>query len=219
MWVPDRTVRKTPSRNERMVVGFWGEYVVARGDRPLPDLEPFNAGVCREDHDYCIGDPVVHGGGWQTVVVHHGLPGNRAQTLQALATRTGHPALAVYICDSDTGYVEGWSSRNGLFASWFRPRFAAEYEVPHDVCFEDETGMPSTAYRAAWDAAHARIVTAMPRVARDACAWARASGWRPDPEKVLGNLLDDSDGFAEHRFFELLHAMGLPTVGNEGRAS
>ncbi|WP_406290486.1 hypothetical protein [Embleya sp. NBC_00896] len=107
---------------------------------------------------------------------------------------------------------QGWSARGGLFGTWFTPELAADYEVPSSICYEDETGMPSTAYQAAWDSAHDRIVGEMPQRARDACAWAEASGWRPEPPKVLEILLADRIESAEHHFFELLRAMGLQTA-------
>lgn len=194
-------------------MGFWGEFVVARSNEPLVELEPLSAGVCLDGHDSCIDCLRAHGhDGWQTVAVHHGLPGRTSDTLRAIAAQTGFPSLIVYICDSDTGRIQGWSAKGGLFATWFTPGLAAEYEVPSGIVYEDETGMPSTAYQAAWDSAHTRIVGEMPQRARDACTWAEASGWNPDPDKVLEILLADRIEFAEHHFFELLRAMGLPAV-------
>ncbi|MFF7249934.1 hypothetical protein ACFZBU_39295 [Embleya sp. NPDC008237] len=193
-------------------MGFWGEYVVARSGRSLSELEPLSAGVCRDGDEGCVGVPRAHGDGWQTVVVRHGLPGHTPQTLRTLVERTGRPALVVYICDSDTGFVQGWSDGAGLFETWYTPELAADYEVPNDICYEDETGMPGTAYQAAWDAAHSRIRDEMPQRAREACTWAVAAGWRPEPAKVLEILSADCIEFAEHHFFELLRAMGLPTA-------
>jgi hypothetical protein len=193
-------------------MGFWGEYVVARSEKPLLELESLGGGICRNGHDSCANCPSAHGDEWQTLVIHHGLPGETPETLKALAAETGHPALMVYICDSDTGYVQGWSAQGGLFGTWFTPKLAAEYEVPTSISYEDETGMPSTAFQAAWDSAHSRIVGEMPQRARDACTWAEASGWRPEPPKVLEILLADRIESAERHFFELLCALGLPSA-------
>jgi hypothetical protein len=92
-------------------MGFWGTYIVARADQPLPELP-----ALRQSAESVIW----HGrgpGGWQAVQVHRGpegwssaaLPAPWEATLTALMEQAGHPVLATVIMDSDGAQLIGYS--------------------------------------------------------------------------------------------------------------
>lgn len=191
-------------------MGYWGEFVVVRSERSARQLDPLSHGFCRRGHDECIGFERERDDAWQVVPVRHGLPGTTEETVRRLAEQTGAPALICYVFDSDTGLLHGWSQAGGPWRTWFRPQFAAEYEVATDISYEDETGMPSTAYQAAWDEELDRIVRDMPEHTRRLATWATHAGWTPDPDAVYRALMRDDRGFAEEQFGELLDALGAP---------
>ncbi|MGW0665192.1 hypothetical protein [Streptodolium elevatio] len=192
-------------------MGYWGEFVVVRSERSARELDPLNGGLCRRGHEDCLGSERAYGDAWQIVPVEHGVPGETAETVRRLGEQTGAPALICYVLDSDAGLVHGWSARGGPWQTWFRPQYAAEYELPVDLCYEDETGMPATAYTAAWNAEHDRLVREMPGHARRVAAWAVEAGWSPDVDAVHHALIHDEPGWAEEQFHrQLLAAMGAP---------
>jgi hypothetical protein len=58
-------------------MGYWGDLVLARSDRPLSELTPFLArpGCCDGDDD-CLTMCADRSGGWQTAQVCHYRPGD-----------------------------------------------------------------------------------------------------------------------------------------------
>ncbi|MCF2528881.1 hypothetical protein [Yinghuangia soli] len=194
-------------------MGYWGEYVVVRSDRPALEIAVLSDGRCREGHEIGLCDVGSFGDGWQVLSVCHALPGSPPETVRQLGEETGAPALSCYILDDDTGLIHGWSREGGSWRTWFHPKLAADYEMPSHICYEDETGMPSTAYLAAWEAAHSQIVDGMPARATQMAAWATEAGWTPDGAVLLNELLSDEIGFAQAQFQVLLAAMGAPGAG------
>jgi hypothetical protein len=95
-------------------MGFWGTFLVARSERPLPELD----GV-RDLADHVIW----HGkgqDGWQAVQLHRAPEGwgppmtgedDREDLLKSVLAQTGHPVLAAIVLDSDGAQLIGYSSR------------------------------------------------------------------------------------------------------------
>jgi len=127
-------------------MGFWGTYIVARADQPLPELP-----ALRQSAE----SVVWHGrgpGGWQAVQVYCGpdgyesreLPARWEATLTALMEQAGHPVLAAVIRDSDGAQLIGYSPVAGRWGGWLMLDRIIGHIIPDAwpmiVAWDDETG-------------------------------------------------------------------------------
>jgi hypothetical protein len=112
---------KTLRTPTMQAMGFWGTFLVARSDRPLPELD----GV-RELAEH-LGWHGVGRDGWQAVQLHRAprhwqLPmtgtDGREQLLESLQSQTGWPVLAGIVAASDGAQVIGYSPRAGRWSGW-----------------------------------------------------------------------------------------------------
>jgi len=129
-------------------MGFWGTYIVARADQPLPELP-----ALRQSAE----SVVWHGrgpGGWQAVQVHRGpdgwaspdLPARWEATLTALMAQAGHLVLAAIIMDSDGAQLIGYSPVAGRWGGWLMLDRIIGHIIPDAwpmiVSWDEDTGQP-----------------------------------------------------------------------------
>lgn len=149
-------------------MGYWGHLVLARsGGAPEEfgtDAEPVR--------DYAGGWRVHRAGGEGP-----DLPG----AVRALATRTGAPALAGYVLDSDCAVLAAATPDGPVWSTLLNPDLAAEYGAPRP-----DPGADLDA----------------------ALRWAVAGGLAPD-EAAVRAALAGAATFVEDQFFALLDALGL----------
>jgi hypothetical protein len=165
-------------------VGFFGDFVLARSDRPLLEDAVFGNGLtCGEGHAECVRVRQKYEGGWQTLQIHHGLPGNDdGQWLSRLVAATGSPAMLASIMDSDTCEVGGLTPLGVSWRACLNPVVAAEFGIA-------ASPVPETADRIA--------------------AWSAEARCSVDRAAVIEVLEKDADPFAEGLFFDLIDACGM----------
>lgn len=210
-------------------MGFWGTYIAARTDVPLPGLPALRPSA---------ESVVWHGrgpGGWQAVQVHRGpdgwassdLPARWEAMLTALMEQAGHPVLAAVIMDSDGAQLIGYSPVAGRWGGWLMLDRIIGHIVPDAwpkiVAWDDERGPLEfeseddedfqRRRQAAVDRMHA-VGPPAPVAAPLAVRWASEAGLRPDPVAVQA-ALEASDAFCEDVFFGLLAALGVPDLTSE----
>ncbi|GGQ87117.1 hypothetical protein [Kitasatospora griseola] len=162
-------------------MGFSGEYVLARSDRPLRELAAFAAG-CAEGHSDCVTECLPRPGGWQTLQIHHGLPGDSLRPFRQLAGSTGAPVLIARVMDSDVCEVVGLAPSGARWSTYLDPATAADYGFPE---------LP-------------------PGAAEHITRWAAEAGCVADPIALAEVLAKPADPFVEDLVFELIDACGFP---------
>ena len=204
-------------------MGFWGTYIVARTDQPLPELPAMRLST---------GSVIWHGrgpDGWQAVRVHRGpdewessdLPARWEATLRALMEQAGHPVLAAVVMDSDGAQLIGYSPRAGRWGGWLMLDNIIGHIISDAwpvVLSVDEDGMPQfepdedyqRRAQPALDRLHA-VGPPAPSAAPLAVTWASEAGLEPDPAAVQ-TALEARDVFCEDVFFGLLAALGIPDL-------
>lgn len=165
-------------------MGFFGDFVLARSDRPLLEDALFGIGfTCGEAHAECVRVCQQYEGGWQTLQIHHGLPDNDdGLWLSRLVTATGSPAMLASVMDSDTCAVSGLTPLGVSWSTCLNPAVAAEFGIT-------ASPVPDTADRIA--------------------AWSAEAGCSVDRATVVEVLGKDADAFAEDLFFDLIDACGM----------
>ena len=172
-------------------MGFSGDFVLVRSDRPLLEAKLFETG-CAEGHVECLTACRPRPGGWQTVQVHHGLRGDDmgngadyAHWLRTLVEATDSPVLIATVMDSDLCEVRGLAPSGLRWTTLLDPVMAADYGVP----------VPTGGHTA---------------VAERVAAWAGEAGFHADSEALHAVLTKRADPFVEDLIFELIDAAGLP---------
>jgi hypothetical protein len=204
-------------------VGFWGSFLVARSDRPLPAL-----GGVRD-----LADRILWHGtgrdGWQVVQLHRapeswrppmtGADG-REHLLESVLAQTGQPVLAAVVLASDGAQLIGYSPRGGRWSGWLKLEVLVDYlgsPYTDHLDVDDDEELPEdldefwrSRYREACRPLYALAppgTLAAPR----AVAWAVEAGYAPSVAAVRA-VLDGGEAFAEDQFFTLLAALGLPPL-------
>jgi hypothetical protein len=210
-------------------MGFWGTYIVARADQPLPELPALR---------HSAESVRWHGrgpDGWQAVRVHRGpegwesaeLPAPLEATLTALMEQAGHPVLAAIVMDSDGAQLIGYSPVAGRWGGWLMLNRIIGHIIPDAwpriLAWDDETGPLEfeseddedyqRRHQAALDRMHA-VGPPAPGAAPLAVRWASEAGLKPDAAGVEA-ALEASDVFCENVFFGLLAALGVPDLTSE----
>ncbi|MFJ5921450.1 hypothetical protein ACIQF6_02460 [Kitasatospora sp. NPDC092948] len=162
-------------------MGFTGEFVLARSDRPLRELAVF-ATDCAEGYADCVTECTPRPGGWQTLQIHHGLRSDSLQPYRQLVETTGAPVLLANVMDSDVCEVVGLAPSGARWSTMLDPVMAADYGIP-----EPEPG-------------------AAEHIAR----WAAEAGFAADPVALADVLVKRADPFVEELIFDLIDACGFP---------
>jgi hypothetical protein len=205
------------------VMGFWGTFLVASSDRPLPDLD----GV-RD-----LADNVLWHGtgrdGWQAVQLHRApedwqppMTGadSRERLLESIMAQTARPVLAAVVLASDGAQLIGYSPKAGRWSGWFNLEVLVDYlDSQYTECLdvEDDEELPADLdefWRSRYQEACRPLYELVPPssiAAPRAVTWAIEAGCAPSLEAVEA-VLDGGSVLAEEHFFKLLAALGLPAL-------
>ncbi|MET9967219.1 hypothetical protein ABZZ80_15180 [Streptomyces sp. NPDC006356] len=164
-------------------MGYWGYFVVGRGERPLAELEALG-GV--EGMTLRAAAP----GGWQVWEYPSG--DGDVGSMNALAGETGAPALFGYVMDSASVVVEAAAPESGAWTTCLARAAMAGYLGGGDegLTLEDYFLEPADA-------------------AERAVAWAAEAGHEVNAESVIDVLTSEADPLAENLFFRLLDRLGV----------
>lgn len=176
-------------------MGYWGYFVVGRGERPLAELAAL-AGA--EGMNLRASAP----GGWQVWEYPSG--DGDVGSMNALALETGSPALFGYVMDSDCVVVEAAAPESGAWTICLARAAMAKYVGA------DQEGLTLEDY----------FLEPRDAVER-AVAWAAEAG-HTVPEEPLLDLLTadvdvdvdvdtdaDAEPLAENLFFRMLDRLGV----------
>lgn len=165
-------------------MGYWGYFVVGRGERPLAGLDTL-AGVA--------GEMTLHTSapdGWQVWEY----PSGRGDmgNMNDLAREAGAPALFGYVMDSDCVVVEAASPESGAWTTCLaRANMAARLVGQQEgLTLEDYFLEPSDA-------------------AERAVFWAEEAGRTASARELAEVLTAAPDPMAENLFFRLLDRLGV----------
>lgn len=195
-------------------MGFWGSFVVHRGEQLLADLMP---GVETFGEAELCYDGVA--GGWQVTRVFardHPLPNGLLTDLRAA---TGAPVLAAYILDSDAAFVNALGQHTPGWQAWLNLDGALGHLAPPPAPFDEDGNYLGDDWR---DPDHEREVAVVREqmladtpggsaAAAAAVAWAAEAGLEPGSPEDVTALLAGEDVFVEDLFFALLNRLGLDT--------
>lgn len=162
-------------------MGYWGYFVVGRGERPLTELDALS-GV--------KGLALLNQapGGWQVWEYPSGE--GDVGNMNDLARETGAPALFGYVMDSDCVVVEAAAPESGAWTTCLGRSAMAAYLGEDGLTVEDYFLDPSDA-------------------AERAVAWSAEAGHEVNAESLVAVLSADADPLAENLFFRLLDRLGV----------
>ncbi|MFF8264458.1 hypothetical protein [Streptomyces virginiae] len=168
-------------------MGFTGELVFGRSDRPLLQAPVF--GGAREDDEGGITSWPPRPGGWQTLQFHRTLSGDPEYVLRALVEWTGAPACIASVHDSDAALVVGLEPGGDRWDAWLNLGTAA----------------------AMTDRPLPELDARVPEDAAGALSWARDSGFGDHTDApAIEAVLRSHEPFAEELFDTLLNHLGFP---------
>jgi hypothetical protein len=167
-------------------MGYWGYFVVGRGERPLNELDALAGAegmVLRESAP----------GGWQVWEYPSG--DGDVGSMNALALETGSPALFGYVMDSASVVVEAAAPESGAWTACLARAAMAGYlgADKEGLTLEDYFLEPSDA-------------------AERAVAWAAEGGLTVEAGPLLDVLTADPDPLAENLFFRMLDRLGVVSL-------
>ncbi|MEU0209295.1 hypothetical protein ABZ235_04235 [Streptomyces canus] len=164
-------------------MGYWGYFVVGRGERPLAELDALAGAegmVLRESAP----------GGWQVWEYANGE--GDVGNMNALALESGSPALFGYVMDSASVVLEAAGPESGAWTTCLARGAMAEY------IGGGEEGLTLEDYFLEPRDAAARAV-----------AWAAEAGHEVAEEPLLDVLNAAPDPLAENLFFRMLDRLGV----------
>jgi hypothetical protein len=167
-------------------MGYWGYFVVGRGERPLAELDALAGAegmVLRESAP----------GGWQ--VWEYASGGGEVGNMNALALETGSPALFGYVMDSASVVLEAAGPESGAWTTCLARAAMARHL---GAGASDEEGPVLEDYFLEPRDAAARAV-----------AWAAEAGHEVAEEPLLDVLSAEPDLLAENLFFRMLDRLGV----------
>ncbi|NEA99791.1 hypothetical protein [Streptomyces sp. SID13726] len=164
-------------------MGYWGYFVVGRGERPLAELDALAGAegmVLRESAP----------GGWQ--VWEYASGEGDVGNMNSLALETGSPALFGYVMDSASVVLEAAGPESGAWTTCLARTAMAEYLEggAEGLTLDDYFLEPRDA-------------------AARAVAWAAEAGCEVPEEPLLDVLTSEPDPLAENLFFRMLDRLGV----------
>ncbi|GGV49212.1 hypothetical protein ABZX82_01145 [Streptomyces griseoflavus] len=164
-------------------MGYWGYFVVGRGERPLAELDALAGASGGMTLRTSAPD------GWQ--VWEYPGDGGDVGNMNDLARETGAPALFGYVMDSDCVVVEAASPESGAWTTCLaRTAMAGYLDGQQGLTVDDYFLEPADA-------------------AERAVFWAEEAGHTVSAEDVARVLTADPDPVAENLFFRLLDRLGV----------
>jgi len=194
-------------------MGFWGTFVVHRGDRALGELLPHVAEF--GEAELCAGGAP---GGWQVTRVFCSLNELTEGFLTGLRDLTAAPVLAADVLDSDAAFVTALGVHTEPWQTWLNLDAAMGYlRAPPSPFDENDNYLGDDwvdpEYEREIAALKGQILAESPGgevAAARAVAWALDGGLTPGPAgEVLAALVTD-EGFVEDQFFTFIGRLGLP---------
>ncbi|MFE6284955.1 hypothetical protein [Streptomyces sp. NPDC057877] len=166
-------------------MGYWGYFVVGRGERPLGEYEAL-AGAAPE----LTRARRPTGEGWQLWEYPSG--DGDVGSMNVLARETGAPALFGYVMDSACVVVEAAAPESGAWTACLGRAAMARYlgAGQEGLTLDDYFLEPRDA-------------------AERAAAWAAEAGRTVAAEPLLDVLTADSDELAENMLFRFLGRLGV----------
>ena len=165
-------------------MGYWGYFVVGRGDRPLAGTQAL-AGA-RDALTRRASAP----GGWQ--VWEYASSDGDLGSMNALASETGAPALFGYVMNSACVVVEAAAPESGAWTTCLARSATAGYVGGggRGLSLEDYFLEPRDA-------------------AERAVRWAAEAGHEVNADALADVLTSDPDPLAENLFFRFLDRLGV----------
>ncbi|MFI7411290.1 hypothetical protein ACIBU0_21755 [Streptomyces sp. NPDC049627] len=165
-------------------MGYWGYFVVGRGERPLAELDALSGVEGLALRERAPGD-------WQVWEYPSGE--GDVGNMNDLARETGAPALFGYVMDSDCVVVEAAAPQSGAWTTCLGRTAMAAYLGEDGLTVEDYFLDPSDA-------------------AERAVAWAAEAGHEVNAESLVDVLTAEADPLAENLFFRLLDRLGVVSL-------
>ena len=167
-------------------MGYWGYFVVGRGERPLAELDALAGAegmILRESAP----------GGWQVWEYANGE--GDVGNMNALAVESGSPALFGYVMDSASVVLEAAGPESGAWTTCLARTAMAKHLGAGTA---DEDGPTLEDYFLEPRDAAARAV-----------AWAAEAGHEVAEESLFDVLSAEPDLLAENLFFRMLDRLGV----------
>ncbi|MET9389983.1 hypothetical protein ABZY20_06130 [Streptomyces sp. NPDC006624] len=165
-------------------MGYWGYFVVGRGERPLTELTALAEVADGMTRHTSAAD------GWQVweYASGDGAMGN----MNALARETGAPALFGYVMNSECVVLEAAAPESGAWTTCLARAATARYLAAgqEGLTLEDYFLEPSDA-------------------AGRAARWAAEAGHEVNADDLVDVLTSDPDPLAENLLFRFLGRLGV----------
>jgi hypothetical protein len=194
-------------------VGFWGTFVMHRGEQLLWELLPE---ISELGDAELLHDGV---GGWQVTRVYASLDSLPVDFLAKVRERTTAPVLAADVLDSDAAFVTALGRQTPGWQGWLQLDRALGHLVPPPSPFDedgnhlgDDRRSPDHEREVA--AVKARILGETPgglAAATAAVQWATEAGLQPGSRNEVREALTSEALLVEDVFFDLLNRLGFAT--------
>ncbi|HEX8628675.1 MAG TPA: hypothetical protein VF755_10945 [Catenuloplanes sp.] len=195
-------------------MGFWGSFVVHRGEALVWDLLPEVPALHDGDLEY---DQIS--GGWQVTRIWLSSGDLPDTFLTDLRDATGAPVLAANILDSSTAYVHAVGVRTPFWDTWLNIDSAVGHSVLPASPFDEDGNYlgddwEDPHYEAEAAAAKQKMLAETlsgTAAATAAVAWARDAGLSAAPVAAVQAALATTETFVEEQFFAVLNRLGVDT--------
>ncbi|GGN49123.1 hypothetical protein FHR83_008717 [Actinoplanes campanulatus] len=203
-------------------MGFWGSFVIHRGEPLVWELLPEVPELHDGDLEY---DQVS--GGWQVTRIWASSGDLPDTFLTDLRDATGAPVLAADILDSSAAYVHAVGVRTPFWDTWLDIDGAVAYTALPSSPFDEDgnylgADWVDPEYEAEAAATRQRMLaeTLSGTAAADAAvAWAREAGLEPAPVADVEAALTTTGTFVEGQLFVVLNRLGVDTYAVPARAT
>ncbi|GGN87430.1 hypothetical protein GCM10010112_70070 [Actinoplanes lobatus] len=201
-------------------MGFWGSYVIHRGEALVWDLLPEVPELRDGDLEY---DQVS--GGWQVTRIWASSGDLPDTFLTDLRDATGAPVLAADILDSSAAYVHAVGVGTPFWDTWLDIDAAVAYSALPSSPFDEDGNhlgddWVDPKYEAEAAATRQRMLAETlsgAAAAAAAVAWAREAGLSPAPVAAVEAVLATTGTFVEDQFFTVLNRLGVDTFAVPAR--
>lgn len=190
-------------------MGFSGQFVFGRCDRPLLEAPAFDA--VRPPWGNGAHELWARPGGWQTLQFREGRWG--LDELRALVEWSGAPACFAMVYDSEVAEIAGLAPDGREWEAVLGVEIAAQMGVERPPGLRDDLEwIESPQYADAVAARRAELEASVPTAAAAAIAWAGTAGVAAAEQGVVEEVLRSREVFVEDSFIALIDALGFPAA-------